>query len=183
MSLPEPDRPVIEETSQATNLLQAAQERRQQRETHLYLDVPTWDGDLIAEYRILTPEEMKAIASNTAARMRNGGLEPGSNDMVLINAMCCGLHLRDPESGDRVALTDEFGVVNYARVAKKLGKDHILKDSFDAIKYLMSERDPEDPDKYIVNLVAITLHANAVQRWMRDTSKRTVDLEAILGEL
>jgi hypothetical protein len=173
---------VIEETSQASNLLQRAQERRQQRETHLYLDVPTWDGDLVAEYRILDPNEMKLVAEQAAARMRTNHLEPGENGIALIASMCVGLHVVDRETSERVPIMDEFGVVNYSRIAKFLGKSHILKTQSDAVKYLMSERDPDDPDKYIVNLVAITLHANAVQSWMRDTSKRTVDLEALLGE-
>jgi hypothetical protein len=182
MTIPDIDQPVIEETSQAVNLLQKAQERRQKRETHLYLDVPTWDGDLIAEYRILDPDEMRLVADATAARIRQGNAEPGSNDMGLLNAMCVGLHVFDREDNKRVPILDEFGIVNYTRIAKFLGKDHILKTANDAIKYLMSERDPDDEDKYIVNLVAISLHANSVQRWMRDTSKRTVDLEALLGE-
>lgn len=182
MTIPEIDKPVIEENSQATNLLRQAQERRQKRETHLFLDVPTWDGDLIAEYRILDPDEMRRVAEQTAARMRNGA-EPGSNDIGLISAMCVGLHVLDRETGDRIPITDGFGHVNYARIATYLGKDHILRTTSDAIKYLMSERDPDDEDKYIVNLVAISLHANTVQRWMRDPSKRSVDLEALLGEL
>src|SRR3954468_24834280 len=146
MSIPDVhiDEPVIEETSRAANLLQKAQERRQKRETHLYLDVPTWDGDLVAEYRILDPDEMRMLADQTAARLRQGDAEPGSNDMDLLNAMCVGLHVFDREETKLEPIIDDFGIVNFTRIDKFLGKQHILKTAFDAIKYLMSERDPDD---------------------------------------
>jgi hypothetical protein len=42
--------PQVDTASAASTLLQKAQERRQKRESTLFLDVPTWDGDLIAEH-------------------------------------------------------------------------------------------------------------------------------------
>lgn len=171
-----------DEVSGAASLLQKAQERRQKREAHLFLDVPTWGGDLIAEYRILNPDEMKRVAT-TALANNNGVKEPGANDIALINAMCVGLHVWDSEKEERVPITDEFGHVNYGRIANFLGKSHVIKNSADAVKYVMSERDPDNPDNYIVNLVAISLHAAEIQRWVRDPSKRRVNLEALLGEL
>ena len=173
---------LIEETSSAVNILQKAQERRQKRETHLFLDVPTWDGDLVAEYRILDPDEMKAMAEKSIARARNGA-EPGANDIALIMATHVGLHVLDRETGERVAITDDFGHVGYGRIAKFLGKELVLRNTVDSIKYLMSERDPDNSDSYIVNLIAISLHSQSIQRWMRDPSKRTLDLEDLLGEL
>lgn len=175
--------PQVDTVSGAASLLQKAQERRQQRETTLFLDVPTWDGDLIAEYAILGPDQMKTLTQKLINNSKNGNAEPGSNDIELLNAHCVGLYVRDPDSGDRLPVEDEFGIVNYARMARQLGKEHTLKTAAETIKYLMSERDKDDPDKYIVNLIAISLHAAAVQRWMRDPSKRSVDLEALLGEL
>jgi hypothetical protein len=174
--------PQVDTASAANTLLQKAQERRQKRESTLFLDVPTWDGDLIAEYAILDPDAMKAFASQAAANARNGA-EPGSNDMLLIARMCVGLHVWDGEANKRVSIIDEFGHVGYDRIAKFLGKDHILTSQAEAIKYVMSERDKNDPDKYVVNLIAINLHAASIQKWMRDTSKRSVNLEELLGEL
>jgi hypothetical protein len=174
--------PQVDTASAASTLLQKAQERRQKRESTLFLDVPTWDGDLIAEYRILGPDEMKAFSTKALARARNGA-EPGANDMALIAAMCVGLYVMDPDTSKREPITDEFGHVGYNRIASFLGKEHVIDSQAEAIKYLMSERDKNDPDKYVVNLIAINLHAASIQRWMRDTSKRSVDLEALLGEL
>ena len=170
-------------TSNALTILQKAQEKRQKRESHLFLDVPSWDGDLIAEYRILDPDEMKASADRAMLISRNGGSKPGDNDIQMIISMHVGLHVLDRATGKREAITDEYGHVGFDRIAIYLGKEHLIESQADAVKYLMSERDEKDPDKFVVNIVAITLHANAIQNWMRDTSKRKVDLGALLGEL
>ena len=172
----------LDETNTAQNLIQQAQDRRAKRETHLFLDIPTWDGDLIGEYKILGPDAMKALAEASVARSRNNA-EPGSNDIAAIIAMHVGLHILDRETGKRVAITDEFGHVGFDRIAKFLGQEDILHSQADAIKYLTGDRDKDDPKKFTVNIVALMTHASTIQRWSRDPSKRTFSLEEILGEL
>lgn len=171
-----------DQASPVQNLLADAQERRAKREVHLFLDVPTWDGDLVAEYKVFDPDEIQRLAQKLAAASRNGA-QPGDNDIAVIIAAHVGLHILDPATGKRVAIEDEFGHVGYDRIAKFLGKEDILKSQSDTIKYLTGERDKDDPNVWKTNLVAITMHANAINRWMRDPSKRTVSLEDLLGEL
>jgi hypothetical protein len=163
-------------------LLQDAEKRRSEREHSLFLDVPTWDGDLVCEYRVVGPEDLRKIAERAVRQARNGSSsEPGQNDIALIIASHVGLYARDRESGTRVPIEDDFGHVGYGRIASVLGVESKVKSNSDAVKYLMSERD-DNTGETILNVLAISLHANAISRWMRDPSKRTADLEEILGE-
>jgi hypothetical protein len=167
---------------QSLSLLKEAQRRRQERERTLFLDVPSWDGDMICEYRVVPPEELRRIAERTMRRVRNGHGDSGStNDIDIIIAASVGLYMRDPDTGERVAIDDKYGHVGYDRIAVMLGKDDEIQSNADAVRYLMSERDEDGG--WVENTMAISLHANAIGRWMRDPSKRGVDLDDILGEL
>jgi len=171
------------DSAQGLTLLKEAQQRRQARERTLFLDVPSWDGDLVCEYRVMDPEDLRKIAERQMRRARNNGskLDPIANDIALIVAAAVGLYAKHPETGERVAIEDEFGHVGYDRIAHVLGKDGEIKSNYDAVRYLTSERDEEGG--WIENSMAIGLHANAIGRWMKDPSKRGVDLDELLGEL
>jgi hypothetical protein len=149
----------------------------------LYLDVPSWNGDLIAEYRVVPPEDLKRIAENALRRARSGLPEPADNDISMIIAACVGLYMKNPETNgeERVALEDEFGIVKYDRIAIMLGKEDEIKDNRTAVRYLMSERD--ENGGWTPNVMAISLHANAIARWTKDPSKHSIDVDELLGEL
>lgn len=170
------------ENARGLSLLQEAEKRRSEREHSLFLDVPTWNGELIAEYRVPDPDALRKIAEATIRRVRssNGRDEPGANDVALIAAANVGLYVKDPDSGDRVPIEDKIGHVGYDRIAAILGKEELQSNS-EVIRYLMSERN--DDGTYTQNVLAISMHANSIQRWMRDTSRRGIDMEDILGEL
>jgi hypothetical protein len=107
-------------------------------------------------------------------------MEPGANDITLIVASCVGLYARDPETGERVPIEDEAGHVKYDRICHVLGHDEITSNR-EAVKYLMGER-AEQGDGWVHNVVAVSIHADKISKWMQDPSKRTVDLEELLGE-
>lgn len=168
--------------ARSQSLLQAAEQRRSERETSLFLDVPTWNGDLIAEYRVVEPKKLRKMAEAAMRQARNNGaeIEPGANDLRLIVASCVGLYMKDPETGERVPIEDEFGHVGYDRIAALLGKDDEIKSNTEAVKYLTGER--EEDGSWTYNIVAVSMHADAIAKWTRDPSKRGLDLEALLGE-
>lgn len=169
--------------AQSLSLLKQAQKKRQARERTLFLDVPSWDGDLICEYRVVPPDDLKRVAEKAIRRARsNNGSQAASNDIDLIIAASVGLYAKDPESGERVAVEDEFGHVGYDRIAKLLDKQDEISSNADAVRYLMGERD-KDGSGWVENVVAISLHSSAISNWMKDPSKQVVDLEALLGEL
>ena len=169
------------EMAKATSLLQAAEERRAKRETNLFLDVPSWDGDLVAEYKIIPPKEMTLIAERVARKFKQNSNDATIGDIELIIHSCVGLHMLDPDTGKRVAIEDEFGIVGYDRIASVLGKEDEVKSNADAVRYLTAER--AEDGSWEENVTAINQHAQRIQRWMRDPSKRTVDLQELLSEL
>ena len=172
------------EEAQSLTLLQDAAKRRQKREHTLFLDVPSWGGDMIAEYRVVPPDELRKVADAAMRRARqaNGQIKPAENDVQMIIAACVGLYLKHPETGERVPIEDQYGHVGYDRIAHVLGKDDVIKSNSEAVRYVMAERGTDD-DEWVENVMAMSLHATTLGRWMRDPSKRGVDLEELLGEL
>lgn len=169
------------EKASATSLLEAAEQRRAARERNLFLDVPSWNGDLIAEYRIIPAKEMTAIAERVARQIRNNNVDPSVGDIELIVHANVGLYMRDPESGDRVPIEDDIGHVGYNRIAIELGKEDEIKSNADAVRYLTAER--TDDGGWEENITAINRHAGRIQQWMNDPSRRTVDLGELLAGL
>jgi hypothetical protein len=186
---PASDQIVVDEAlpgAQSLTLLRKSAERRRKREAHLFLDVPSWDGDLVAEYRVLPPDQLKAMIVRMASKVQKGiqnqnGTQIGDGDIQLIASACVGLSIRDPESGDRVEITDEFGRVGFDRIGTFLQAPDEIQGQAEMIKYVMSEK--EEDGTWTPNVIAIGIHANAVAKWMQDPSKRTVDMEGVLGEL
>lgn len=169
------------EQASATSLLKAAEARRAQRETNLFLDIPSWDGDMIGEYRLIPSKEMSKIAESVARKFKQNGNDPAVGDIAVIMHACVGLHMRDPETGKRVPIEDDLGIVGFNRIATVLGKEDDIKSNSDAVRYLTAER--ADDGSWEENITAINHHAQRIQRWMRDPSKRTVDIEDLLSEL
>lgn len=168
------------ESARSLSILQKAQKERAKRETHLFLDVPSWNGDLVAEYRIIDKKILDDMGKRNAALIRSGKFDKVKADIELILKAAVGLWVLDPKSGNRVQLTDEFGQVSYDRIALVLGRPEIESAS-EAVRYVMAERGNDD-DSWVENTVAMGLHAQSITKWMKDPSKRSVDLEALLGE-
>lgn len=168
------------EAARGLSLLQEAEQRRAKRQHHLFLDIPTWDGDLVAEYRVVGKPELKVMAERALRRQRNGAeSDPAQNDIDLILTACVGLHAFDRETGERVPIEDEAGHVGYDRITAILGRDEITT-AADAVRYLMADRD--DEGGWVENVVAISMHGDRIGRWMRDTSRKGGPLEELLGE-
>lgn len=185
MSIDHPE--VLPEVGSATegarslSILQQAEQRRAQRENNLFLDVPSWNGDLVCEYRVLSKKELVNLAEQQSrlARANNWGQLDADVEFILRAAV--GLWLLDPESGDRIKVEDDIGHVSYDRIATVLNVDDEIKTQKEAVKYLMAQRAPDGG--WQENATAVALHAQALSRWMKDPSKRTMDLEELLGEL
>jgi hypothetical protein len=169
------------DNARGISILKQAARKRDERENTLFLDVPTWDGDLVCEYRVVDSTELGRVAEAAVRRMRqNGKVEPAANDIALIVAASVGLWAVDPDSGERVQIEDQFGHVGYDRIHNVLGRDDIHSNA-DAVKYLMGDKN--DDGTWTVNVIAITMHAQKIQQWMRDPSKRSIGMEELLGEL
>lgn len=169
-------------TARGLSLLQEAEQRRAARPNHLFLDIPTWDGDLVAEYKVVMKSELKVMASRALRRSRQDGeADPAQNDLDLILSACVGLHAFDRETGERVPIEDEYGHVGYDRIMHTLGKADQVQSASEAVKYLMGDR--TEDGAWVENMVAISMHGDKIGRWMRDTSRSGASaLEELLGE-
>jgi len=177
--LPEPGGAIQE--ANADSLLQRAEKRRAERETNLFLDVPGWDGDMVCEYQILPKAEIKVMAERQARLMRNPeNTDRLQFDLDLITRSAVRLYMIDPDSGNRVPIEDADGPLAYDRIAEKLGVADEVKSQADAVRYLTATTN--DDGTWKENVVAISRHAQAVARWMKDPSRRTTMLEELLGE-
>lgn len=182
----DPDIPAAEvgqatENARGVSLLRDAQKRRDARTKNLFLDIPTWDGLLCAEYEIIPKEELRVMGERAQRKIRAGEIDASVFDVDLIIRAGVGLYSRDPDTGDRVPIEDEFGLVGFDRIAIVLDKEAQIDSQQKAVRYLMAERGDDD-DTWVENVIAISMHAKAISRWMRDPSKRSLDLDELLGE-
>lgn len=137
----------------------AAERARRLDGEHLDVDVPSWSGQLVARYGVITDDDelVRAVSSS-------GAVEQFVD--FLIKA-CTGLYLRG-ETGDLDAITDDAGrTVGYEAIAEKLGLE--VETTREALRHVFGD-----------NVVAISAHAMQVFTWMQDTS-RGAD-RGLLGE-
>jgi hypothetical protein len=167
----------------SVSLLKAAEHRRDAREATLFLDVPSWNGELVCEYRVVARDEILAMTNRIQRMLRqgNGQGDPARGDFDLIAAAAVALYVIDPESGDRVPIEDDNGPVGYDRIAQVMGKEDQFSSQREVISYLMGTRTTSDGG-WKENLLAVSIHANTIARWMSDPTRRSVDVESLLGE-
>lgn len=163
------------EEARGISLLRSAAQRRERSGDTLFLDVPTWSGDLIAEYKVIERQRLEQLISRIQRESRNGNSTSTRTaaDIDLLVEANVGLYAFDVEAsladdgGDdgrgRVPIEDGSGVVTFGRIGPVLGKE--FRSAREAVLYLMKN-----------NGLAVTAHAVVVARWMRDPSKTAQQL-------
>lgn len=160
----EPDQPE-DQPDRAASLLGRIKARRDEQTANetLTLPVPTWDGELLARYRVLERKVLEKL--NAAAKRKQGAAVNGDADFLI--RACVGLFVVD-DDGEQVALEDESGPIRFdSRLAAKL--DVPAETARDVVMYAFKGND-----------LAVGSHAAKVAQWMTDTSQE-VDGE-VLGE-
>lgn len=128
------------------------------------LPIPTWDGDLIAEYRVLPRKLVETLG-------KKSGKGDMRADMDFIARACVGIYAKHPETAQLIPIrvggdnaSPEAPLVRYTEdLAKALGKDN-LNDPYKIVRYMFKN-----------NEVAIGTHAARIFNWMTDPSAE-VDL-------
>jgi hypothetical protein len=169
--------------ARSLSILKQAEERRNSRSGTLFLDIPSWNGELIGEYQVVPREEIVELTERIARQVRSGNgsnIKPGQGDIELIIRACVGLYVIDPDTGDRVPIEDEHGHVGYDRIAEVMGRTDITSQR-DTIRYLMGVR-TDAAGGWKENLLAVAIHANVIARWMSDPTNRSAAMESLLGE-
>jgi hypothetical protein len=167
------------------SILERAVARRTKRDLdHEWFDIPSWDGELKAQYKVLEREDVEQMVRSIRARQVSNGRgnqagqkSSGSDaDLDFIVKACVNIKAHDNETEEEKIL-------------------HITYSSVDTIKELFAP-DPRDESDEATNLrrmvgsiktpreavaflmgyngIAIAAHGGMLARWMQDTSK-TVD--------
>jgi len=163
------------EEARGISLLRQAAKRRDEDKGILYLDVPTWGGDLQGAYNVVDRSRLEVLIRKAQNLSRNGDATNARTraDIDVILEANVGMYSLDPdapgeEEERRVAIEDEFGVVTWDRFG-------------DILRRIRPEEAPPASaknSKYAVvlaamrnNGVAVSAHALYIARWMRDPSK------------
>lgn len=161
------------------SLLRKAQKARHERDDVLYLDIPSWDGDIVGAYRVLDRTTMERLIRKITKESKNGNSSANLRtkaDIDLIVRACVGLYARNPDSDaeegshdDLVQLKVGDEPATYGSINELLKSDQI-RDTNSAVMYLFA-KDGGDAG------VAISAHALTIARYMQDPSKDPTDLE------
>lgn len=165
------------EEARGISLLRQAEQRREQSGVTLFLEIPSWGGDLIAEYKVMDRTRLEGMISKIQREARNGNSSSARTaaDIDLLVAANVGIYAFDAEAvataedgvdddaAGRVAITDDLGTVTFTRIGPVLGRE--FRTAREAVLYLFKD-----------NGIAITAHAVVVARWMRDPSKTAQEL-------
>lgn len=163
----EEDGAALAEAADTSWMAQVARERdeRVKQET-LKLGVPTWGPaetpDLVAEYRVIPRPELEEF-QRKSARAQRKKTSASDIDIQFIAKACCGVAIRNPESGALVKVLDENE--RPVRLDKRLAKaldlpeDGAGANSQALILYLVKD-----------NGIALGNLAITVARWMTNTS-------------
>lgn len=130
------------------------------REEVLTLDIPSWDGELRAKYRVVDRVELEAMIRKIRQRSR----QPGSGDQAsdadadfLVKA-CVGVVAYDSDTDDTARVSDGYDKT----LAEMLGLP--TERARELVVYLFKG-----------NGIALAAHAMKVAKWMQDTSKPVDD--------
>ena len=155
----EPGVTAVEMTADKKSLLDQIKANRDERgEDYLTLDIPTWEGDLRARYRVVDRAEVDKMIRRIRTRA-NGAPQSGSEADIdfLINA-CVEVIAYDRENDMEVHVSNGYD----AELARTLEQDP------DNIRALVGYM-------FKFNGIALAAHGQKIARWMQDTSKPVED--------
>jgi hypothetical protein len=155
----EPGTDAAEVAADSRSLLDRIKSRRDEREDVLTIDIPSWDGDLQAKYRVVDRAEIEKMVRRIRIRSTgNGNTGSQADTDFLINA-CVGVIAVDDETNVERPLTSGYTM----ELAEMLGRPEITTPR-ELVAYLFKG-----------NTIALGAHAIKVARWMQDTTKPVED--------
>lgn len=155
----EPGTDAAEIAADSKSLLDRIKAARDERPDELEIDIPSWDGDLQAKYRVVHRAEVEKMVRRIRSRTHGNGQTGSTADVdFLINA-CIGVQAYDADTDTTQHLTNGYTM----ELAEMLGKTEITNPR-QLVAYLFKG-----------NTIAIGAHAIKVARWMQDTTKSVED--------
>jgi hypothetical protein len=158
----------------AQSILDRATKRRDEQEDYQIFDIPTWEGDLKAKYKIVDRGELEKMVQRI--RKRSRGSSNGSNSGVEADAdflikACIGIIAYDADADFEVTISPGYTMELASMFKPVWPKGHPLEGETFAIKttrelviYLFKW-----------NGIALATHGAKVARWMQDPTRLAED--------
>lgn len=150
------------------SVLDRIKRRRTDQSDVLWLDIPSWGGELKARYQVLDRDEVEKMIRRVQARQRQGDKSRSDStpDLDFLIKACTEVKAVDSETDEEETLTPGFTLelVDMLDPKDEDGSPIAIKDQRSLVAYLV---------KY--NGIALAAHAQKVARWMQDTSKSVED--------
>lgn len=162
----EGDGAALDEAADTSWIGQVKRERDERVESEtLKLGMPTWGPadrpDLVVEFRVIPRPELEKF-QRESARAQRKKKAAADTDIQFVAKACCGVAIRNPESGELVRMEDDKGSIRLdKRLARllDLSEDGAGANSQTLILYLVKD-----------NGIALGNLAITVARWMTNTS-------------
>lgn len=163
-----PDASAADVAGGGGSVLDRVKKRRTNTVDTLWLDIPSWGGDMRAEYQVLDPDEVQKMIRRVQARQRKGEDKryDSTPDLDFLIKACINVKAIDPETDEEQHLTKGF-VMELVEMLDPKDQDENpieIKDPRGLVAYLV---------KY--NGIALAAHAQKIARWMQDTAKPVED--------
>lgn len=155
--------PAAEVAVGANSILERIQRRRDEVSDTIKIDIPSWGGDLQAEYKVVHRIELEKMVkriqkATSSAKGQQIDLSKGDADFLV--KACVGVYAYDSETDEEVRVADGYEL----GLSKRLGDPPGTETIHGLVMYLFK-----------FNGIAVASHAIKVARWMQDTSRVPVD--------
>lgn len=169
----EPGVDAVTIAADAQSVLDRATKRRDERDDdHRIFDIPTWDGDLKAKYKVVDRPDLEKMIQRIRRRSRGNGASSGVDaDADFLIKACVGVIACDVETDFEVPLSPGY-TMDLAEMLNPVwpkghpqeGESFEIKSQRELVIYLFKW-----------NGIALATHGAKVARWMQDPTKSDED--------
>ncbi len=164
----DPDATAADVAGGGGSVLDRVKRRRTNKADTLWIDIPSWGGDMKAEYQVLDPDEVQKMIRRVQARQRKGGDQryDSTPDLDFLVKACIGVKAVDAETEEEQVLASgyEMKLVEMLDPQDEDGNPITIRDQRGLVAYLVKH-----------NGIALAAHAQKIARWMQDTAKPVED--------
>jgi hypothetical protein len=153
------------------SLLDRVKARRDERDSFLTIDIPSWDGELKARYQVLHRSDIEKMVKRIRARQNKNGNDATSGsdaDLDFLIKACVGIVAHDNETDEEEVIADGY-VLSLAAMLEphdEFDNPIDITNERQLVAYLMGKGDSS---------IALASHSMKVARWMQDTTAPVED--------
>lgn len=157
----------------AQSILDKVTKRRDERDDgHEVFDIPTWEGDLKAKYKVVERVDLEKMVQRIRKRQRSNGASSGVDaDADFLIKACVEVIGYDAEADFEVVLSPGYTMGLASMLKPVWPKGHPQEGEPFTIK------NPRELVIYLFNWngIALATHGAKVARWMQDPTKPVED--------